>query len=374
MNTTTYRFTGHITAVTGLTVTRSGDKFAGKDSDPIQLSADAGRMPRMGALRADSPVFFPASSLRGAIRRAGRNMIRRAVIRETGNETPWSVDTHYMLTQGVDTTNKITKEKVAGKIDLESGLRTANPFLSLFGRWWVPGHLGIDNAIPENPDCLYVEGRGARSDDFTRDTKQVTFLSPDEAKRLKAIAEDEAKASLTKKDLTAQIKALKKEIVGITDRDEKAELSEQIRALEAQQKKVKSEKKGSEESIQHPFEGFEAIKPGTQMRHRMMVQNGNDLELGLFLACLREFARNPYVGGHRAKNCGEIRGEWKVQCWPEEADAPETLGVVSLSADGFEVHDSDSHTVLSDSLSAWDSAAQALSDHGIDFERYLLVG
>ena len=61
------------------------------------------------------------------------------------------------------------------------------------------------------------------------------------------------------------------------------------------------------------------------MHHRMIVQNAPPIELGLFLGCLREFARNPYVGGHRALNCGEINAKWEVQFWPEDSDASRSV-------------------------------------------------
>ena len=369
----TFRFKGTITSVTGLTVTRPDDTFASPTGSPIRLSRKAGRLPRMGPMIEQSPCYFPATSLRGAIRRAGRNLVRRAVIQNTGEQTPWSVDTHYMLTQGVDTTNKTLAEKTSGAIGVEKPLREENPLLSLFGRWKLPGHLGIDNAIPENTDCLYVEGRGARSNDFNRDPDQIQFLDADEATRLKRMLEQDALAAEETGDLDDQIKVLKKDVRGLDDDDEKKEIQEQIKALEALKKAVKLAKDGSQESIQRPIEGFEAIQPGTRMQHRMLLQNATDLELGLFLACLREFSRNPYVGGHRALNCGEIQGHWSVQCWPEDSEEPQTLGTVTVSADGFQITDEDGHTTLSGTLNTWKAASQNLAAAKLNFERFLLV-
>lgn len=369
----TFRFIGHITAVTSLTVTRPDEGFPSPPNSPFKLSRKAGRLPRMGALREETPVYFPATSLRGAIRRAGRNMIRRAVIKQTGKQTPWSVDTHYMLTQGVDTTNRTLNEKTAGVIGVEHQLRDANPFLSLFGRWKLPGHLGIDNAIPENTDCVYVEGRGARSNDFTRDPEQIQFLSTDEALRLKRILEQDALAAEETGEIDQQIKQLKKDLRSENDSDEKEEIKHQIDELEARRKAVKGAKEGAQESIQRPLEGFEAIIPGTRLMHSMSVENASLLELGLFLACLREFSRKPRVGGHRNLNCGEIKAEWAVRYWPEDAPSAIEVGVVKLSADSFEVNDAGGHSILSEALSIWESASNALDENGINFERFLMV-
>jgi CRISPR type IV-associated protein Csf2 len=327
----------------------------------------------MGALREDTPAYFPATTLRGSLRRAGRNLLRRAVIKSTGNLTPWSVDTHYMLTQGVDTTNETLNEKVAGSIGVETDLREQNPFLSLFGRWKLPGHLGIDNALPQNNDCLYVEGRGARSNDFNRDPDQIQFLNMEEASRLKDILEQDSLAAEEAGDIDSQIRVLKKEISGLSDKDEKSEVNEQIKVLESRKKAVKGAKTGSQESIQRPIEGFEAIQPGTRMNHRMLVQNASDLELGLFLASLNEMSRNPVIGGHRSLGCGEIRGEWSVSYWPDTADEPIIAGTVIMSSEGFHITDADDQAILTTALTNWKTAAENPEAHGLNFERFLLV-
>jgi CRISPR type IV-associated protein Csf2 len=369
----TFRFTGEITAMSGLTVTRPDESFASPPNSAFRLSRKASRLPRMGALREDTPAYFPATTLRGSLRRAGRNLLRRAVIKSTGNLTPWSVDTHYMLTQGVDTTNETLNEKVAGSIGVETDLREQNPFLSLFGRWKLPGHLGIDNALPQNNDCLYVEGRGARSNDFNRDPDQIQFLNMEEASRLKDILEQDSLAAEESGDIDSQIRVLKKEISGLSDKDEKSEVNEQIKVLESRKKAVKGAKTGSQESIQRPIEGFEAIQPGTRMNHRMLVQNASDLELGLFLASLNEMSRNPVIGGHRSLGCGEIRGEWSVSYWPDTADEPIIAGTVIMSSEGFHITDADDQAILTTALTNWKTAAENPEAHGLNFERFLLV-
>lgn len=368
MTRTCYRFTGTITAETGLTVTRPDEKFPSPAGSNLKLSKDAQRLPRLGALREDSQAYFPATSLRGALRRAARSVVRRAVVSASGEAAPWSVDTHYMLTQGVDTTNKVLSEKSAGTIGNEEDLRTENPMLSLFGRWKLPGHLAIDNAVPFDRDCLYVEGRGARSNDFLRDPSQANFLTPEEAVRLTRMIEQDGLASIELADIDAQIKKLRAEIRTIQDSDEKAEVNEQIKTLDDQKKAVKAAKDGSREAIQRPLEGFEAIIPGTEMKHRMMIGQADHVELGLFLAALREFARAPYVGGHRALHCGEISGKWACKVWPVDGE-PQNVGEVSFSSEGFFVTKG---SVLEKALSKWDESVQD-QELPYNFERFLLV-
>ena len=367
----TYRFKGTMTAESSLNVTRPNETFPSPPGSPFGLSATSGRLPRLGPLHESSPVMFPASSIRGAIRRAARNSVRRAIIRQSGEKTPWSIDTHYMLTQGVDTSNKTKKTKNSEVVDGAMALREANPFLSLFGRWGLASHLGIDNAIPHTKECVYAE-HGARTNDFVRDPEQTQFISVDDAKRLKQMIVEDGEMSLTGADIDKQIKALKAEQRQVKDADDKAEIREQIKALETQKKDAKAQKIGSQEPIQYPHPGFEAIIPGTTMSHRMLVRSADAYELGLTLAALREFARQPYLGGHRALGFGEVAFDWVVSYWPEDGD-PVQAGRVQVGADIFFISEESDDKSLSSALSQWDEV-MASTDMPFDFKRFLMVG
>ena len=84
----TYVLTGTIKAESPLAVSRHGDNFKfGGQSEKLQ------RLPRSGPKHPDTEVYFPASTLNGAIRRAGLAVIRRAVSAQTGNATPFNLDT-----------------------------------------------------------------------------------------------------------------------------------------------------------------------------------------------------------------------------------------------------------------------------------------
>lgn len=67
----------------------------------------------------------------------------------------------------------------------------------------------------------------------------------------------------------------------------------------------------------------------------MAVQAASNEELSLFLAALQMFAHNPYLGGHRAHNCGRISATYEVSVYPEDVDKPEVIGSVSFNDDGF---------------------------------------
>ena len=95
MDKQTFVLNGTITAETPLAVSRPGDNFRyGNQSDALQ------RLPRSGPKHPNTDVYFPASTLNGALRRCAVAMVRRAVAQSTGSETPFNIDTHYCLTQG----------------------------------------------------------------------------------------------------------------------------------------------------------------------------------------------------------------------------------------------------------------------------------
>jgi CRISPR type IV-associated protein Csf2 len=216
--------------------------------------------------------------------------------------------------------------------------------------------------VPNDPDCLYVEGRGARSNDFIRDTSQVEFLSSDDVERLKRFVAEDSAASQDSGEIDKTIKELQRQFRD-ADKEEKLALNEEIEIQKAAKQKLKDDKEGGDSAIQHPFSGFEAIRPGTEMSHSMQVMNADDVELGIVLASLREFARNPYLGGHRSIDCGKVCGEWHVRTWPEDEDTWVTVGTVSFSDDGFSISDETEDKVLTNALARWSEIAKAPSSY-----------
>ncbi len=363
-NVTTYKFNGQLTAVSPLTVTRMGENFMSHNgSNKMQ------RLPRMGAKKEETPAFFPGASLRGAIRRATWHVVRKAVIARTGDSKPFDLDTHYMMVQGVDVTNETIREKIAGTITKESDLRKANPFLSLFGRWRLASHVGIGNAIPPE-DSIFIE-RGVRTNDYIRSPDEIEFLSEDDVNRLTTMLSEDGDVSEIKKGIDDEIKSLMKQKKASQDEEETKQLNEKIQALKTKIKETKQNKEGAEESIQRPLEGYEAIKSGTIMDNKLILQNGNVLELGLFLAGLREFARNPYVGGHRGHGAGEMSARWTVTTWPENENNPITLGTVRFDETGFFIENESDLSVLTDALNHWEKTV-ADKNCEIDFHRFLV--
>lgn len=364
--TQTLVFKGVVTAVSPLTVTRPDDSFYRGDT--------VTRLPRAGAKRHETPIYFPASTLSGTLRRASRDLVREAVIGNTGNEKPFSLDTHYMLTQGVDTTNLIKNEKTSGYIHKEKGLREANPLLSLYGRWKLAGHLSLGDLIPlkNNDETLFIHGAGARTDDFSTDSAQAQFLSPEDLVRLDKILNDDLASQKDVAGLKDQVKELNKSMKGLTA-EKRKNINETINAINLEIDEVKATKSGSEESIQRPLDGYEAIVPGTEMSHKMVIGNGSELEIGLFLETLQRFSENPYLGAKFRNGCGEVKAEWDVLMRPKGSFKAETIGRVSVSFSDFLIEDYTDDKVLERSFNAWQAAKHSMSKSGLDFTQFLMT-
>ena len=328
----TIKFTGTIIADTGVSVSRPNDNFmGGGHSDKVS------RLPRTGSKKQDTGVYIPGATLRGKLRRAGQDRIA-AYLKQGVDGPVFSLDEHYMLRQGVDISGETIKERSAGTIDKESSLREANPFLSLFGRWKIAGHLGVYGLHPLSNDCLMVDGKGARSNDFIRTPERIGLLSSDDQAKLQLLLEQDAVASLEMEPIKAKVKELKKEIKNTSEISERDAINVQIEELEQQQKAIK-DNKISREAIQRPLDGYEMVKPGTSFEHQMILQNSTADELGLFIESLAEFARNPQVGAHASHGCGRVSMSYDITTFPELADEPVLLGKITVNEKGFKLTD-----------------------------------
>ncbi|MGI9293357.1 MAG: hypothetical protein ACR2PS_05185 [Pseudomonadales bacterium] len=363
----TYAFDGSIIAKKPLAVSRPHDNFSGGGhSKTLQ------RLPRAGAKQQDTPVFFPASSLRGCLRRAAVAVIQRAVVNATGEETPFSMDQFYMVNQGVDTANITEVKKDAPiVIEKEAQLRASNPFISLFGRWQFAGHLGVSDAFPNDASetVMYVTGNGARVNEWTRSPEAINLIHPEDRARVKKVLVDDALAQKDVAVLKKQQKEHAKARRG-ADSETRADINQTIEDLENQMKKIKKSKAGAKESIQMPLPGYECIAPGVEMSQKMMLTNGTELELGLLLHSLVEFSRDPRLGGHSGQGAGEVEAAWDVKVRPVGSWKAVSVGRIALSSDSFDLEDHTDDKVLTRAADAFEQAANDMARYGIDFLRF----
>jgi len=364
----TFSFEGIITAVTPLAVSRPGDNFrAVGQSDKLQ------RLPRSGPKTNETAVYFPTSTLNGAIRRAGVSVIRNALQNAEGSSHPFTVDEVFMLVQGIDTTQSLSKEaSQPGLIEEECELRKANPYLSLFGRWGLPGHLAIGDAIPiqDIKPVMYVTGNGARTNDWVRNATQITFLDTDNQARLKQILIDDSASSKDIAAQKAQIAELKKVLRTEKDQEKRTELNSQISQVESEIENSKEAKEGAKETLQRPLDGYEVIAPGTEMTNKIVASNVTPIDLGLFIESIAEFSRDPRVGAHTRQGAGEIKAEWIVSYRPIGSWKAVKVGKITLTREEFSVEDYCPEKFLMGAVDAFSSAIKNPEAVGIDFRRF----
>lgn len=315
---------GKVTAVTPISVTRPDDNFKSLSADDKKP-----RLPRMGAKRDDVSPFIPGSSFRGGLRRCALAYIARNL------GCTFTTDQVYMLVEGVDTTKLTSAENVNGEIDKEASLREINPMLSLFGRWGLSGHIGVGDLIPFDKNCIFTAGAGVRTNEFIRNPSATQFIDETELSYLKELLKSDTDSSAEVREIESQLKKLIKSLRDAENSLEKARINEEISTLEAKKKDVRANKIGSENTIQRPLSGFEALIPGTLLSQRLPLMMVNKSELGLFLSALAEFARNPTIGGHKNYACGEISAEYTLNYWPEDEDKPRAIASISFNDEGF---------------------------------------
>jgi CRISPR type IV-associated protein Csf2 len=274
-------------------------------------------------------LYFPATGIRGKLRRALRDVLRANEIRRTGNEKPLSLDQHYLLTLGgIKGDTKADKASV----DQEAIWRARNVLLSLFGAGdagymgMVHGRLAVGNAICESASTPHVFS-GVRSDDLYRDRSQIEFLSADDINSLIAQSQGNRDASAIKREIAALDKA-RKAARAAKEADKVEVLSEKITQLEEAKENVKSET-GAKVPVGMPLDGWQAIPAGAVMRQRLMLNNAKPVELGALLAALDQFSAMPTLGAHIAAGCGLVSARWEL-FKVEPGIGKTSLGVLEL--------------------------------------------
>lgn len=276
-----------------------------------------------------SRLYFPATGLRGKLRRCSRDVIREHLIAATGNPTPFTLDQHYLLTLGgIKGSAAADKASVAA----EAYWRRQNPLLSVFGAGdagalgFMAGHLSVGNAICQDP-VQPVVFSGARTDEFYRDRDQAQFLSGSDLDALVRRSEGNRDASSLKKDLKKAEADLKKAKAARND-EAAQQASEVIARLDAEIAGVQKDTGTGDVSVGMPLAGWRAIPQGQVMDHRMHLLRSSEVELGLLLASLNRFAQAPLLGAHVASGCGLVSGEWEVA--EVTAAGRQSLGMIRL--------------------------------------------
>ena len=253
--------------------------------------------------------YFPASAIRGALRRAARNVLFDYI-----KDKKWGLELHRLLTIG-----GVSSSGPEGDININAiqAFRKNNPLISLFGATsgpnnpWIEGRLSVGHAIPSEPFQPSII-TGIRTDPVRRKPGEITMLNEASA----AALDDICNAGRTVSKLNRQTEQLKidlKNAKKAKSKDEAhiAQLTEQIEKV-AEQIEEAAAISGSSVSIQLPLSGYETIPPSMPLNQRIVARGVTLVELGLFVASLRKFAKDPLLGAHQAHGCGIVRCDWDV--------------------------------------------------------------
>lgn len=342
-------FEGHITAESPLACCPKN--WADLSKKPKGLPLPIPKIMYRGDYRR---LCFPASSLRGTLRRHTRDIVREYMIDLTGQDKPFTLTDHYWLTLGG--IKQSGKEDKASVLDMEQ-TRAQNPLISLFGAGdpFIAGHLSIGYAVAIESISPVVLA-GVRTDDLKRSPDQLRFLKTGEVDQMIEQAQGNARRAQLQKDIDALKIEIKK-----ADKADKVALKESLAVMEGDLKAQKEET--GDVSIGMPLAGWEAIPEGTQLHHRMALHNrlGTTamLELGLLLSALSRFGLDPYVGAHRAHGCGLISAHWAVKEITPKGKTE--IGTVCMNSfDELDLSD-DPHGIFASAVDAWETAKASRS-------------
>jgi len=257
------------------------------------VTASGHHLPRNGGYNAEP--YFPAASIRGALRHAAHKVVVARVTAENDGVVPFDLADHFMLAQGVDIIGRSEAVR-SGDIDAGVKIRSGNPLISLFGRWGLAGKVGISNASPTGGEQWAIFGEGSRTIIFERDESLIDLLEPDQVERLNRIIREQADTSIDIQPIKAEQAAIRK-LFKAVDKETAQELRDKISELDEKIKARKERKSEAYESIRRPLDPYEAFIPGAELSHRMVIKNATDTEAGLFISALIQFGRSPWVGG-----------------------------------------------------------------------------
>ncbi len=313
MSKKTVSFVGHITALQPITVTIKGCQG----------------LPRNGS--GDALPYLPATTIRGALRHASHWI---AIDKQSSTGTSFDLADHFLLAQGVDIAGDVKRDG-DGAINADQELRERNPMLSLWGLWGIASKAEIGPGLLLTPNAYGNFGGGARTIMFERTPELLEALDVDQVERLQTILREQSEASQDISGLKARQAEIKRQLKKVSDKEEQSKLFNELTELDLRIDERKDEKSEARESIRRPLDQYEAFAPGAEFEHRMRLVQATDVELGLFLSSLAEFARNPSLGGHKAHGNGKIKAEWVVTTWERGADAPEKIGSVRFDEEGI---------------------------------------
>ncbi|EGQ64141.1 hypothetical protein GGI1_23726 [Acidithiobacillus sp. GGI-221] len=316
MKTTIVIFDGEIVAPMGYASSKISKKDRERNTSYQALPTMAGHF------------IIPGEQLAGALRRAGMDDFRNAF----DDEPVTSILSYYQArVGGIAGFGKTYK---AGEM---ADLRRKNPFLSLWGKAGMAGHLGMGHAIGPATEIVqstigndgqtsswkrfHVDRvQGFRADDLARNPETevpVSFWRDREVLKF-------AGKSL---ENTKVLGKWMEESGNILDFPVPFEAAE---GDDAKTGEKKTEDTGKLTNIQNGFGGFEYLPNETRFAHRFTV-SGTEAEILMLMGSFNGFARQPRLGGHWRNNLGWVDMRYTAYIREDDPrELPREVGTMTI--------------------------------------------
>ena len=300
---------------------------------------DSQGLPRMsvwsnGQMRSNV-LFIPASAIRGMLRRAAANEVA-----DRFNQGGPIVKFSEWLLWSIGGVKGSGEDKNCHPMTRHKYIE-GNPLVALFGAGkadsdaaniggMVGSKLHIAHAVlnpNDNGEVQPTPHKSARAHE-NRSPRLPWVLPPEELE----VAHE---ATLIQGESSALDKEIKKMEMEMRRKKKGGEETEELaRTLEEKKKKLAEsnairEKLETGNSIGRTLPGYETIPPGIAIPHRMTLTGVTHAQAGLFFAALRRFGRNPFLGAHRAHDCGRVYCDYVV--WRRDDNGnPTKLGALTV--------------------------------------------
>ena len=266
---------------------------------------------------AETTVYLPGSSIRGALRNGAARAVAAA---RRPRMTP---DRFLLVAKGgiKDRKEAGAEERVVDYVAIDK-LRREEPIVSLFGAMAekIAGRWQIGDAVPTQPLTPSRKGRGVRSHPFQRQPDLAGFM------------DQEAYRDFLEKDgktVEANLREDKAERLGVKIRVEKQRREPdnarietwkaEAEGLKEQVEKLRADAGGAV-NVQQLLGGWQAIPEGTRMGHRMRLRDITCDELAWAFFALRRLARDGRLGAHESRGEGYFSAEYDLRLAKDDGD------------------------------------------------------
>lgn len=274
--------------------------------------------------------IIPGEQLAGALRRAGMNDIRDSFPEDPLN----SVLSFYQASVG----------GVAGfgttyKVGEMTALRMKNPFVSLWGKAGLRGHIGIGHAVGPDRETISMAERndGTRYSRKTSNSDRIHgFRSDDLARNPETNVADDFWAQRNVLRFAGASSENTQKVAVFSSKQDYFEFPLPADGDKAMEGDIATENdsgsKNKLTNIQNGYGGFEYLPNGTRFEHRFTV-TGTKAEILMLMASFYGFAREPRIGGHWRHNLGWVDMQYRVYLREDDVRLPpREIGTLSINS------------------------------------------